>query len=235
MAYLDLMSLDNHVLFNVNIARVFGISTAVYWGEVLNVLGKVQKKKTYNEEGFFKLDRKYIEQKTTLTLEEQLLCDYYLIEADILHPSGTDTDTISVDVEAMMNLIAKGEKKELDKLAKKVKSNKQTKAESRRAGILKNLKLGIKEDEPLKTALDNWVDAIFAAKKPLGAAARDIFIKTVKEYSTDPNVQVKVIEYATVKAYTVAEWAIKIYESNKASGQIATQKVCTGLKDNISF
>ncbi|MBO5423932.1 MAG: hypothetical protein J6A25_07800 [Lachnospiraceae bacterium] len=231
MALLDLLSQDNHILINVNIARTFGLSTAVYWGELLNVLGKVKSKKTHDEQGFFKLDRKYIEKKTTLSLEEQLLCDHYLVEACIIQPAENDTDTIRVDVEAMINLIANGDPKELEKLAKLVKKNKKTKTESRRAGILNNLKVGIKEPEPLKSALDNWVDAIFAAKKQMTAASRDIFIKVIKGYSSDINVQLKVIEYATIQAYGVAEWAIKIYENAKAQGLINTQKKSTGLSD----
>jgi hypothetical protein len=43
MAYLDLLSIGNHIMINTNIAKVFGLNTAAYWGELLNVLSQVQK------------------------------------------------------------------------------------------------------------------------------------------------------------------------------------------------
>ena len=235
MAYIDLLSQDSHVLINVNIARIFGLSTAVYWGELLNVLGKVKDKKTHDENGFFKLDRKYIEKKTTLTLEEQLLCDHYLIQAEILHVAESDTDTISVDVEAMIALIAHGDVKKIEALTKATKKNKQTKAQSRTAAIQKNLKAGIKEPEPFKTALINWLDALFANKKFITKAMVDTFVNTFKTYTADPSAQVKIVELAMQKTYTVAEWAIEIYQKLKASGQIGIQKISTGLDSNNKF
>jgi hypothetical protein len=164
MAYLDLLSIGNHIMINTNIAKVFGLNTAAYWGELLNVLSQVQKKKTYNEEGYFKLSRKYMEEKTTLTTEEQKECEEILSAANVLMVCPTDKNSIRVNVRNMVSLIAEGKESEIEKISTMARGKtKKTKAETTKACVRNALVNGLFEPvEEVKEAYTLWIDSILA-------------------------------------------------------------------------
>ena len=78
MAYVDVLSPSSYGRFNRKLAAIAGLPVAVYWSAILEVSTKVVKKKKYDEDGYFKLDRKYVEEITSIGLEDQLDCDAVL-------------------------------------------------------------------------------------------------------------------------------------------------------------
>ena len=98
MAYVDLVSSDGYGRYNRKFARLVGITAAVYWSEILDISTKVVKKKKFDDEGYFKVDRKYIEERTALTVEEQLDCDSILTNIGVLEVQAAETNMIRVQL-----------------------------------------------------------------------------------------------------------------------------------------
>ncbi|MBO7079745.1 MAG: hypothetical protein J6W64_08065 [Bacilli bacterium] len=78
MSYYELMASDSYGRYNRKLMKLAGLNTAVYWSEILDIIIHVVKKKKFDENGFFKIDRKYIEDRTGLEIEDQLDCDAIL-------------------------------------------------------------------------------------------------------------------------------------------------------------
>lgn len=235
--YLDLISSDNNIIVNINIAKLFGIKVAIYWAELTNILSKVHKKGKYDEAGFFKIDRKYVENKTTLTFEEQFNCDHELAKAGIIEADFNDTNRIRVNVEAMISLVTSEDTKLLTAIAKKIKATKVSEAVARANAIKESLKRGIVEQNPqLLEAFRNWIDSLFAQKKQITKQILDVFQRTIKDYTDQLAIQLQLVEIATIHAYADASWAIDQYERNyRNKSKIAPQKQSVGINEQIVF
>ena len=235
MAYLDLFSIGNYVMVNTNIARVFGINTALYWAELLNILGQVQKKKTYDENGFFKLSRKYMEEKTTLTTEDQKECEEILNTAELLEVNPADKNSIRVNVKRMVLLIAEGKESEIEKISSKARGKtKKTKAETTKACVRNALINGLFEPvEEVKEAYILWIDSILAVKKPLSNAIRDLFVKELNNYTNNTAIKIAIIETAIKLSYTNATWAIQQWE--KSGRQVDPTRLQTVQKPPVGL
>jgi hypothetical protein len=70
--YLDLF---DELRLNKRLVKIAGFEVAAYWAELQSVLKQVVKKQTMDEQGFFLLDRSYVERETTLTISKQLKCE----------------------------------------------------------------------------------------------------------------------------------------------------------------
>ena len=68
---LDLLSTDMYISFNIKLAHRIGLQAAIYLGELLNINKKAIQKEKIIDGNFFKLNRDYIEQRTTLQKQEQ--------------------------------------------------------------------------------------------------------------------------------------------------------------------
>ena len=98
---IDLMSAYKSQTFNIKLAHIVGLNVAVYWGELMNVYARVIDKKldeTIENEGFFDLDRDYITKRTTLSIEDQLVCDKALLQAGIVDYDGKNVNRIRIDL-----------------------------------------------------------------------------------------------------------------------------------------
>ena len=70
--YLDLF---DELRLNKKLVKIAGFEVAAYWAELQSILKQVVKKQTMDEQGFFILDRDFLERETTLTIKKQLKCD----------------------------------------------------------------------------------------------------------------------------------------------------------------
>ena len=101
---LDLLSMDNYVSYNIRVAEIFGLHAAIYLSELLNINGKaIKKEKT--KDNYFKLDRKYIVKRTTISTTEQKKIDQELLSVGILK-LGEDPDTVTLDIAALTSVVA---------------------------------------------------------------------------------------------------------------------------------
>ena len=231
---LDLLSTDNLANYNVKIAQVMGLHTAIYVNELINISNKAIKKKKLVSDKYFLLNREYITKRTTLSLEEQLAIDNKLEKVFVLQKPTNDIDHIYLDIEKLAEIISSDDSDYLNKVKKKTEVKtaalpgmKQTLTQ-RQAEEFKN-SINITHPE-LKEAYDGWVDGVLANPKGfLSKRAIKIFIDTVDSFADGYlDVALTIINIATVNGYRDATWAINKYnEENKKNNAVRNNYVDT--------
>lgn len=215
---IDILNSNNYISFNITIAKVFGLNAAVYCSELLNIYKKCELKNKFVDDNYFKLDRKYIFDRTSLSIEDQIKVDANLMKVNIISKHKDDPDIIKFDFELLYSIASSEDLKLLDKVSKKVKINspKGTR-ESMRQRMINDVKNSIEcSNYELLTALRNWVDSIFA--NPNGYLSKSvvkIFQTTLNNYTKgDLDLALRIVEIATTQGYKNCEWAINVYEKD---------------------
>lgn len=234
--YLDLF---DELRLNKKLIKIVGFEVAAYWAELQSILKQVVKKQTADEQGFFILDRDYVERETTLTVTKQLKCDEKLLELGVMLKDPQDPNKISIAVNGMVALITDEDTKKLKKTSA-VKANAKA---AKIAGIKTAMKKAILEtDADLKAAYERWIDGMVdAANCRFTKAVVQLFEKTVTSYTSDKNLRLKIIEIATINSYKDATWAINRVTNSNFKNTAALrlnqteQKICTGISNDIVF
>lgn len=231
--YLDLF---DELALNKRLIKLAGLEVAAYWAELQSVLKQVVKKQTADEQGFFTLDRDYIERETALTTAKQLKCEDKLITMGVIAKDPDNPNRLAISVNNMVEIITDEDTKKLKRTSAVKKDEKAAKI----AGIKANMKKAILEtDIELRAAYERWIDGMIdAANCRFTKAVVQLFEETVTAYTPDKAKRLKIIEIATVNSYKDAGWAI-----NRLSGvrrpavtpQLPEQKICTGVSDSVSF
>ena len=227
--YLDLF---DELRLNKRLVKIAGFEVAAYWAELQSILKQVVKKQTMDEQGFFTLDRDYVERETTLTIAKQLKCDEKLLSLGVMLKDPEDPNKISIAVNGMVAVITD---EDTTKLKKTGKTSADAKA-AKIAGIKATMKKAILEDDlELRAAYERWIDGMIdAANCKFTKAVVQLFEQTVSGYTKDKATRLKIIEIATVNSYKDATWAInKLYTTTKfnPATKLPEQKICTGVSD----
>lgn len=209
---IDLMSPYKSQTFNIKLAHIVGLNTAVYWGELMNIYARVIDKKleeTVQNNGYFDLDRTYITKRTTLSISDQLVCDKALLQVGIIDYDGKNVNKIRIDLGKMREIIEQDDPEELAKLERNLKVKTMDAASAKRTGLAQTFKNLIVESDPeLLNAYYIWIDTIIMDKKDfLNKTIVDTFVKTVREFTDNKETQLKVIETATISGWKNASWA----------------------------
>lgn len=232
--YLDLF---DDLKLNKKLVRLAGFEVAAYWAELQSILKQVVKKHTADEQGFFTLDRDYVERETTLSITKQLKCDEKLLSLGVLLKDPENPNKISIAVNGMVAIITD---EDTTKLKKTGKTSADAKA-AKIAGIKATMKKAILEtDFELRAAYERWVDGMVdAANCKFTKAVVQIFEQTVTTYTTNKAKRLQIIEIATTNSYKDATWAINRLSSKRPvmspATQLPEQKICTGVSDSITF
>ena len=231
--YLDLF---DELRLNKRLVRIVGFDTAAYWAELQSILKQVVKKGTADEQGFFILDRDFMERETTLTVTKQLKCDEKLISLGVMLKDSENPNKISIAVNGMVAVITD---EDTTKLKKGSKSTRAEAKVAKQEGIKVAMKRVILEtDSELRYAYERWVDGMVDAQNcKFTKAVIQVFEKTVTEYTQDKAMRLKIIEIATTNSYKDANWAISRlpgYRTNNAVKPVE-QKIGTAVDDTIAF
>lgn len=231
--YLDLF---DELRLNKRLVKLAGFEVAAYWAELQSVLKQVVKKQTMDEQGFFLLDRDYIERETTLTVNKQLKCEEELIELGALLRDAENPNRIAIGVNAMVAVITGEDTTKLKKSRKSSADEKAAKIE----GIKSTMKKALVETDPeVRAAYERWVDGMIdAANCRFTKAVVQVFEKTITEYTTNKAIRLKIIEIATTNSYKDATWAInKLDNRFKNPGTFigVSQKQNVGIDPNSVF
>ena len=237
--YLDILAEDSYGKYSRKIAQLSDLTTAVYFSEVLDIIKKVVKKGTYDENGFFTLDREYIKERTTIKIDDQINCDSILATVGILTKSDHDLNKIKVDLEKAVAIMIDEDPKRLEAVAKKMRLSRTAEAKNKQQIIIAQLKHTVVEpSEILLKAIYNWIDAVYANKRYLTKRNIEIFQETICRYSQDLNIQVKIIEIAATNGWTDAAWAISDFERNylnKSNLYKSLTSTAGGTKSGVEF
>lgn len=231
--YLDLF---DELKLNKKLVKLAGFEVAAYWAELQSILKQVVKKQTMDEQGFFPLDRNYVERETTLTVSKQLKAEEALIKLGVLLRNPEDPNRIAIAVNGMVAVITDEDTTKLKKGGKTSADEKAAKI----AGIKSTMKRAILETDPeVRAAYERWVDGMIdAANCRFTKAVVQVFEKTVTEYTDNKTLRLKIIEIATVNSYKDATWAInKIDSPFKKPGTFigVPQKQNVGIDPNSAF
>lgn len=217
---IELLNAHNYISYNIRTSQIFGLNTAVYISELMSINDKAIKKEKVIDKVYFKLDRKYVFTRTTLSAEEQLRIDDKLIKVGIIAKHETNPDILKFDTQLYASIITNNDVELIEDISKIVggptaKSSKETKKQS----IITALKNSVKcSDYELLTALRDWIDAIFANPKGsyLSKASVEIFQQTLYDYTKgDLDLALRLVKIATVQGYRDCNWAISIYEKDE--------------------
>ena len=232
--YLDLF---DELRLNKRLVKVAGFEVAAYWAELQSILKQVVKKQAADEQGFFILDRDYVERETTLTINKQLKCDDKLISLGVMLKDPENPNRLAIAVNGMVAVITDEDTTKLKKTSAVKKDEKAAKI----AGIKANMKKALIEtDTELRAAYELWIDGMIdAANCRFTKAVVQLFEKTVNEYTADKATRLKIIEIATTNSYKDATWAINRVSGNRFQNNtavnLAPQKICTGISNDVTF
>lgn len=216
---IDLLNSANYIMVNKDAIRIFGLNTAIYCSELLNIYKKaVVKNKLYNDGTYFKIDREYIKEQTSLEIEDQLKCDINLRKVNIITPDEADPDIIHFDVEIYASILSSEDVKLLNSVSSKVKvSNPRNVKQAQRERIIIALKEAIEcKTLPVLQKLQGWIESIMADPKRYMSKQQVIAFKNrLDEYCNgDLQKALDIIEIATIHCYVDCQWAINLYERN---------------------
>ena len=216
---LDVFDNDNSISVNYRTIQIFGLPTAVYLTELINIYKKATRKNKLVEDGYFKVDRKYVNNVLCLTPEEQIICDLNLIKTSVLKKSSDNPDILKIDIKLYLSLLCSEDMKLYDDVKKqmKVQKPKGTK-ESQRQQYINVLKNSIEcSNYELLTALRDWVEGVYA--RPNGFLSKSsikIFQDTLNSYTKgDLDLALRVVQIATVQGYRDCQWAINMLEDSE--------------------
>lgn len=215
---IDLLNSANYIMINIDAIHIFGLNTAVYCSELLNIYKKaVIKNKLYNEK-YFKIDRNYIKKQTSLEIEDQIKCDLNLRKVNIIKQDENDPDIIYFDVEIYASVLSSEDVKLLDSVSSKVKvENPKNVKQTQRDRIIIALKEAIEcKTLPILQKLQEWIDSVMAdPKKFLSKQQVVAFKNRLDDYCNgDLEKALAIIDIATVHGYIDCQWAINLFERN---------------------
>lgn len=237
--YIDLLSKESHLMVNKKLIRVIGLSNAAYLAAIVEIMSAVLKKQTYNEEGFWPVDREYVEQCTGLTAKEQRVCDEALNKLAIIYSDKTNKDLICVDLQKLLPVIVDDTKCTLQTISKATKIDKETKSRNKKEAQIENMCMHCDDKEPdenLRELYHAWVRSVYT-KNYLTHAVIDIFIADINAFTEDPVIKADVLRYAVSTGYKTASWVLGAYKRDTISkGTLGIkQKVATSVDTTETF
>ena len=215
----DILSTDMYVSYNVKIAHRIGLHTSIYLTELLNINRKaLQKGKIYHEKDIFagdfvKLDRNYIEQRTTLTKKEQKELDKILSEIGVLKISENSKDIVNLNMDAITALVIDDDESLESKFHLIIKQKTATKEDKITESLKNSLNI---DNSELRAAFEGWIDSVVARNGWMSKASIADAKKIIDDYSgMDLDIALEVLRIAKCGGYRDIMWAINQYEKDK--------------------
>lgn len=213
---IELLSMSNYGHYNVKLAQLLGLNSAIYLGQLLDINEKaIRKEKIENEQ--FELDREYITKRTTLTEAQQKDIDRTLVKLGILEVSKENPNQLNVNITAITSILMDPDE-QLTKAVKRIVKNDtaEGRKQSKLQAQLTRLKEQIITTQPdLRKAYFTWIDSVHENG---GYMTNQGVISAQAELDkfTDRNLDValKVLEIAAVNGYRDIMWAINNYKTN---------------------
>lgn len=219
---LDLLSTDMSVSYNVKLAHRIGLHTSIYVTELINIYRKATQKGKIVDEKYFRVDRDYVELRTTLTKEEQRELDQALKNISVVKISSKNRDTIGIDIEELSKLVLDDD---ANKIEGTVKTQLKKKAPTKKDAIIARLKSYVSaSNEELRDAYYEWIEEAYARNGWMSAASIREAQRAIDNYSgMDLDIALDILHIASTNGYKDIMWAIDRYEKNGMYKKITSQ------------
>ena len=210
---IDLLSMSNYVSYNIKLAELLGLHSAIYISEIMNINDKAIRKNKVDS-NYFRLEREYIKSRTTLEEKEQLSIEDNLIKLGILE-RGKDSNELSLNITTLTTLMMSADETLIDNVKKLSKVKKPSTRTSKKEQIKNNLKVAIlTTNVELKSAYESWIDAVYEKDgwmtKEAVTHAQEV-IDTASNRHLD--IALEILKIASVNAYRDMSWAVNAYRA----------------------
>ena len=205
----DLLSTDMYVSYNVKLAHILDLTSAVYISELININRKAIAKNKLKENGFFKIDRNYIETRTTLKKEDQKSIDNRLKTINIIDV-GESSDLLKLNIDVLTSIVL-GKQEIVSEVVQPAKRGRPSKQEI----VMKALKANIETTNiELKQAYEDWIDAVCAKQGWMTKVHVLEGQKVMDQYNKEKDLDLAlyILKIATLGGYRDMTWAINEYE-----------------------
>ena len=206
---INLISQSNYQSYNVEIAQLFGLETAVYLNALIEINEKAIRKNKLVDEHFL-IDRDYILSRTTLKQAQQKQIEENLVRAKIIHKNNEDCIKVNIDI--LASLMLKENEKVMNNLSSLLNiSSKDAKARN----ILNNVKRYINTSYPedMKTAYSEWLDVVYSK---FGFVSKQMIINAQtcvdNEANHDVNKAIDIIHIASANGWKDMTYAVNQYK-----------------------
>lgn len=233
--------------YNRKLLKITNLYTAVYWSELLEIIEQVVRKHKFDDSGFFKLDRKYMEERTGIQLEEQLNCEALLEKLGVLTRDETEENRLQVRLKEMTEILADDKTNKLETSKAKEKISKAQAAANKKAAILVTMKRccgPFESDTDLLAKYESWIDSVYSAGRFLTKEKIQLFIDGINKYSDNKDIKLEIINVGIMTGWDNVEWVINKYKGTSTKSQVKPQtgtiiaepqRVATSVKEDLFF
>lgn len=232
---IELLSQSNYQSFNVQLAHILGLESAIYLNTLIEINEKAIRKGKIHEGNYFKVDRAYVQSRTTLDEKKQLNIEVGLSKIDIVKYEDDKKEflTISVDVLTSM-LMAEGEslKADLTKL-KRVANSKSSKEYALNA-VKKHVNKQLPDE--LKAAYYEWLETM---NLKFGFVSKAMILKAQEQVDAAANHNLdkalEIVRISSANGWKDMKWAINAYEQNHQKVNRVVEEKDISVCSDITF
>lgn len=205
----DFLKSDNYFSYNIRLANLWGLETAVYFSAIIDIYPKMD-----NEEDFVSINRDKIKEITTLNKTRQKELDKNLKSLGIL---DVNNDKIRVNFNSILSIF-NAEDVQIKELSEVVKK-KRTKVDV----IKEELKSNISTTNPeLRDAYASWIDAVIAKQGWMSTKSVVLGQQKIDAYCNRClDTALELLNIASINGYRDIQWAINTYQQDKKNKQIS--------------
>ena len=178
---LELMSASSQGLYNVPLAHRVGLNASIYFSVLLDINTKLLHK-AKDENGYFKVDRSYVYQRTTLSPEEQEKLEEALIAVLLLERNTEVPDLIKVNADVLVALMS-DDSDSLERAVERLASLKKPKRTRKQVMIDTMRKHVMCSNDELRQAYYRWIDAVVTKTQWMSATSVEEAQRQIDDYS----------------------------------------------------
>lgn len=217
----ELLSLSNYGYFNISLATIIGLEPAIYVGELINLNEKALRKEKL-ENNFFRVDRSYIQKRTTLTSEKQRDIDVALLRIGILEKHPEKSNYFALNTNVITTLVSSPDEKMLKAVSTigKKCTAKRTKHEMDVEALLMYV---IEPDEILKELYSGWIDSVVTKDGWMSKVSVTEGQRYLHNFSQgNKDIERRVLEIASINGHRDMNWSIQRYVADTGQQLILT-------------
>lgn len=216
----ELLSQSNYQSFNIKLAQLLGLESSIYLSALIDINEKAYRKDKIID-GFFIVDRDYVEKRTTLNKTRQSKIESELSRVGILQLSN---ERIKINLEILTSLVLE----ENEDIRKDLSSfRKAATAKSKGDYILNAVKNNIDQTLPeeLQQAYSNWLDSVYSKfnfinKQTLFNAQ----VEVNNAANHDLDAAINIINIAAANGWKDMKWAVKVYKERYTNSGVIENK-----------
>lgn len=208
---IELLSHSNYISFNIQLANLLGLHTAIYLAEIMSINEKAIKKNKVDGNTFV-IDRNYIKNRTTIDEKEQLEIDKNLIKLNILEKKE-DNNSLVLNLTTLTTIMMSTDEVLIDSIKAintKKKTSKSTRAESIKDALKANI---ITTNVELRAAYESWIDSVYAKQGWMSKKSVVNAQSIVDDFSKrNLDIALSIIDIADTNGYRDMQWAVNKYK-----------------------